>query len=69
MGVQHTFGGVSRVAFPLIAGFGMDVFGMDLFGMGIPYVFAGVMVIATLGLTTAMESYVYPSGETAKVVV
>ncbi|HEX6576176.1 MAG TPA: MFS transporter, partial [Gemmatimonadaceae bacterium] len=46
MGVQHTFGGVSRVAFPLIAGYGMD-----LFGQGIPFVFAGVMVLATLLLT------------------
>jgi multidrug resistance protein len=53
MGVQHTFGGVSRVAFPLIAGYGMDVF-----GQGIPFVFAGLMVVATLLLTTSMESYV-----------
>jgi hypothetical protein len=42
---------------------------MDVFGMGVPYVFAGVMVLATLALTTAMESYVHASGETAKVVV
>jgi len=53
MGVQHTFGGVSRVAFPLIAGYGMDVL-----GQGIPFVFAGVMVIGTLLLTTSMESYI-----------
>lgn len=53
MGVQHTFGGVSRVAFPLIAGYGMDVL-----GQGIPFVFAGVMVVATLLLTTSMESYI-----------
>ena len=53
MGVQHTFGGVSRVAFPLIAGYGMDVL-----GQGIPFVFAGLMVVATLLLTTSMESYV-----------
>ena len=53
MGVQHTFGGVSRVAFPLIAGYGMDVL-----GQGIPFVFAGLMVVATLLLTTSMESYI-----------
>jgi multidrug resistance protein len=52
MGVQHTFGGVSRVAFPLLAGYAMDVL-----GMGIPFVFAGAMVLATLLLTFSMESY------------
>jgi MFS family permease len=52
MGVQHTFGGVSRVAFPLIAGYAMDVF-----GKGVPFVFAGVMVLASLSLTFSMESY------------
>ena len=52
MGVQHTFGGVSRVAFPLLAGYGMDVL-----GTGIPFVFAGGIVLATLLLTFAMESY------------
>lgn len=52
MGVQHTFGGVSRVAFPLIAGYAMDVF-----GKGVPFVFAGAMVLATLLLTFSMESY------------
>jgi multidrug resistance protein len=53
MGVQHTFGGVSRVAFPLMVGYGMDVL-----GPGIPFVFAGVMVLVTLSLTASMESYV-----------
>ena len=53
MGVQHTFGGVSRVAFPLIAGYGMDIM-----GQGVPFVFAGVMVMGTLLLTFSMESYI-----------
>jgi MFS family permease len=58
MGVQHTFGGVSRVAFPLIAGFGMDAL-----GMGVPFLFAGVMVLGTLLLTGALEGYSdYKSG-------
>ena len=52
MGVQHTFGGVSRVAFPLIAGYAMDVL-----GKGIPFIFAGGMVLASLLLTFSMESY------------
>ena len=52
MGVQHTFGGVSRVAFPLVAGYGMDVL-----GAGIPFVLAGGIVLASLLLTFAMESY------------
>ena len=52
MGVQHTFGGVSRVAFPLIAGFGMD-----RLGQGMPFVFAGAMVLFTLLLTLSLESY------------
>jgi len=56
MGVQHTFGGISRVAFPLIAGYGMD-----LLGVGIPYVFAGAMVLASLLLTISMEAYAQPA--------
>jgi MFS family permease len=52
MGVQHTFGGVSRVAFPLLAGWAMDVM-----GKGLPFVFAGAMVAATLLLTLSMERY------------
>lgn len=54
MGVQHTFGGVSRVAFPLIVGFGMDAL-----GMGVPFVFAGVMVIGTLLLTASLEEHAH----------
>ena len=50
--LQHTFGGVSRVAFPLIAGFGMD-----RLGQGMPFVFAGGMVLFTLLLTFSLESY------------
>ncbi len=52
MGVQHTFGGVSRVSFPLIAGFGMDAL-----GMGAPYLFAGAAVFGTLLLTGRLHSY------------
>jgi hypothetical protein len=52
MGVQHTFGGVSRVLFPILAGVGMDQL-----GIGIPFWVAGLLVLATLPLTRAMESY------------
>lgn len=52
MGVQHTFGGVSRVMFPLAAGVAMDHL-----GLGFPFVIAGVLVLATLLLTTSMEDY------------
>ena len=52
MGVQHTFGGVSRVAFPLMAGYGMDAL-----GKGVPFVIAGAMVMLTLILTISMEDF------------
>jgi multidrug resistance protein len=55
MGVQHTFGGVSRVIFPLAAGVAMDHL-----GLGFPFVVAGVLVLGTLGLTTSMEDYAAP---------
>ncbi len=52
MGVQHTFGGISRVVFPLAAGAAMDHL-----GLGFPFVIAGVLVLSTLLLTASMESY------------
>ena len=52
MGVQHTFGGVSRVLFPLAAGIAMDHL-----GLGFPFVIAGMLVLSTLVLTTSMEEY------------
>jgi MFS family permease len=55
MGVQHTFGGVSRVVFPLAAGVAMDHL-----GFGFPFVVAGVLVLGTLTLTASMEDYAAP---------
>ena len=52
MGVQHTFGGISRVSFPLATGFAMD-----RMGKGVPYVVAGVLVLFTLLLTASMERF------------
>ncbi len=43
MGVQHTFGGVSRVLFPVAAGLLMD-----RLGVGVPFWIAGLLVLATL---------------------
>jgi multidrug resistance protein len=53
MGVQQTYGGVSRVAFPIGAGFVMD-----RFGRGVPFGIAALLVLATLPMTRAMESFV-----------
>jgi len=52
MGVQHTFGGVSRVVFPLAAGVTMDHL-----GLGFPFIVAGILVLSTLLLTASMEQY------------
>lgn len=52
LGVQHTFGGLSRVAFPICAGAVMDAFGRD-----VPFWMAALLVIATLPLTREMEAY------------
>jgi len=52
MGVQQTYGGVSRVAFPVLAGFLMD-----RLGTGSPYALAAVLVAATLLITAPLEEY------------
>jgi multidrug resistance protein len=52
MGVQQTFGGVSRVIFPVAAGLIMDQL-----GRGVPFAVAAVLVLLTLPLTGAMGSY------------
>ena len=53
MGVQQTYGGMSRVAFPVFAG--MIV---DHYGPGVPFVIAGVLVIATITMTWSLEASV-----------
>lgn len=55
MGVQHTFGGISRVVFPIAAGVMMDHL-----GIGVPFWISALLVLATLPLTAAMESYLKP---------
>jgi multidrug resistance protein len=49
MGVQHTYGGVSRVAFPIAAGYLID-----RFGVGVPFWISGLLVMATLPLSAAL---------------
>jgi MFS family permease len=49
MGVQHTFGGVSRVAFPVAAGLLMD-----RFGVGVPFLCSALLVLVTLPLSGSL---------------
>jgi MFS family permease len=55
MGVQHTFGGLSRVVFPIAAGLLMD-----RFGVGVPFWIAGVLVLATLPFAWALADSLPP---------
>jgi MFS family permease len=50
MGVQHTFGGVSRVAFPIVAGLLMD-----RFSVGVPFWISGLLVVATIPLSAGLD--------------
>jgi MFS family permease len=55
MGVQHTFGGISRVLFPVGAGFLMD-----RFGVGVPFWIAGLLVLASLPLARGQIELLAP---------
>jgi MFS family permease len=55
MGVQHTFGGVSRVLFPVAAGLLMD-----RFGVGVPFWISGLLVLATLPFAWALADSLPP---------
>lgn len=57
MGVQQTYGGVSRVAFPILAGWVMDHL-----GHGVPFGIAAGLVLLTLPLTGAMHTYARAEG-------
>lgn len=50
LGVQASFGGVSRVAFPIAVGLAMD-----RLGAGVAYLMAGLLVGASIWLTTALD--------------
>jgi MFS family permease len=55
MGVQHTFGGLSRVLFPVGAGLLMD-----RFGPGVPFWISGLSVLATLPFAWALAESLLP---------
>ena len=55
MGVQHTFGGVSRVLFPIAAGLLMD-----RLGVGVPFWIAGLLVLATLPFAWGLSDSLPP---------
>jgi len=55
MGVQHTFGGASRVLFPVAAGILMD-----RFGVGVPFWLAALLVLATLPFAWALADSLVP---------
>ncbi|HUF31519.1 MAG TPA: MFS transporter [Gemmatimonadaceae bacterium] len=57
MGVQQTFGGVTRVAFPILGGAAMDSI-----GIGTPFVLAGMLVLVSLPLTAGFR----PASERAR---
>ncbi|HEX7121890.1 MAG TPA: MFS transporter [Gemmatimonadaceae bacterium] len=52
MGLQQTFGGIARVIGPLSAGL---VF--DHLGVGVPFLIAGVIVVATISLGLGLDQY------------
>jgi hypothetical protein len=56
MGVQQTYGGVSRVVVPIVAGAVID-----RFGPGVPFIGAGILVFATLFMTASLEDYLRPA--------
>jgi hypothetical protein len=51
MGVQQTFGGASRVVFPIVYGFLFDRM------IQLPFFLASALVLSTLLLGLGMESY------------
>ena len=55
MGMQQTFGGVSRIIFPLWAGFAFDTL-----GTGIPFYTSAIAVLATVFLGLGLDQFVKP---------
>jgi multidrug resistance protein len=58
MGVQQTFGGVSRVAFPIFAGWAFDRF------PELPFIVSASLVAGTILLGLGMEEFTRPKRET-----
>ena len=51
LGVQQTYGGVTRVLFPILGGAAMDAA-----GVGSPFGIAAVLLLCALPLTTGLEA-------------
>ncbi len=64
MGVQHTFGGVSRVLFPVAAGLLMD-----RLGVGVPFWIAGLLVLATLPFAWGLANSLPPESPASAAVL
>jgi MFS family permease len=60
MGVQQTFGGVSRVLFPVVFGFAFDYL-----GHGSPFWISAAFVFGTIFLGLGMEEYLKPKPQVA----
>jgi hypothetical protein len=52
MGVQQTFGGLSRVIFPILFGILFDVY------LPLPFLLSATLVVFTIYLGIGMEAYV-----------
>jgi len=52
MGLQQSFGGVSRIIAPLWAGFAFDTL-----GQGVPFFTAAVVVLGTISLGLGLDQY------------
>jgi hypothetical protein len=58
LGVQQTYGGLSRVSYPLVAGLLSDQF-----GEGAPFWLSAVMVASTIWMGMGLGKYSRRSGE------
>jgi nitrate/nitrite transporter NarK len=54
MGVQQTFGGLARVAFPILAGLAFDRY------TGLPFLVSAALVAGTIYLGLGMEEFIRP---------
>ena len=59
MGVQHTFGGVSRVLFPVAAGVLMD-----RYAVGVPFWLAGLLTLTVLPFAWGLADSLAPESPT-----
>jgi multidrug resistance protein len=58
MGVQQTFGGITRASFPILAGYAFDHY-----GIGVPFYVGAALVAGTLVLSAGLDGYAVPRKE------